>query len=117
MDGGEIWIVEQEDVIGEDALFVLEALQDTPHGESPTGHVPRHGLARGKDVSVGPVERSHVIVLLRRVHGSPDAFERRAHLLGDLVEPVREDLESHRVHSLGVKTHMVLLPGMEGRRA
>ena len=98
----DVGIVQEEDVVLVHAVVFGEALDDPLHREAGAGHVPGHGLAGGQNLAVGPVERGHVVVHLGGVDRSADPLDGGAHLLGDALEPVREDLESHRVHGPAV---------------
>ena len=95
---GDVRVVEQKHVVRSEAL-VAEALQDLFHRESPARHVHADGFSGRQDLAVRAVQRGHVVFLLRRVDGAADALERRPHLLGDLIQPVGQNLERDRVHS------------------
>ena len=95
---GDVRVVEQEHVVRSDAV-VAEALQDLFHRESAARHMHADGFSGRQDLAVGAVKRGHIILLLRGVDGAADALEGRAHLLGDLIQPMGQDLERDRVHT------------------
>jgi hypothetical protein len=78
-----------------DTAVLLEALDDALDRDSGAGHMPTHGIAGAEHVPVSQIKRGHVVVHLGRVHRAADALEGRAHLLGDLVDAMRENLESN----------------------
>ena len=93
MDGSEIGIVQQENIIGIDFLRA-EALQNPPDREAGTDDMVAIGLPRGHNLAVGTVERCVVVMLLCRRDRAAGALQRDAHLTGDLIEPVGEHFES-----------------------
>ena len=97
MDRREIRIVEQKNIVGVDAAVIFKPLDDSLDGKAGAGNMPAHRIARRQHVAVGEIKRRHVVVHLRRVYRAADAFQCRAHFLGDLVEPVRKNFESDRV--------------------
>ena len=101
VDGRHVRIVQQEDVVGIDALTVLEPLDDLLHGDARAGHVLAQGLARRQHVSVRGVERRHVVVLLGGIHRAADPLQGNPHLPGDLVQPMRQDLEGDGIDVAG----------------
>ncbi len=98
MNRRDIGIVEQKDIVGMNtAAVIFEALDNALDGEAGAGDMPAHGIPRRQDIAVGEIERRHIVVHLRRIDRAADALQRRAHLLGDLIEPVRQDLKSDRI--------------------
>ena len=61
VDGGEVGVVQQEDVARVDAAVPLEAFDDPLDREARAGGVPDHGLPYRQHVAVGHVERRHVV--------------------------------------------------------
>ena len=97
MNGGQVGVVDQEHVAREDPALIGEALDDAAHRDSGAAHVPGHGVAGAQDVAVGLVKARQVVPHLGRVDGPSDPLQRSADLLGDLIEPVRENLEGDRI--------------------
>ena len=97
VDGRHVRVVQEEDIVGVDALALLEPLYDLLHREAGAGHVLAQGLAGRQHVAVRGVERRHVVVLLRGVHRAAHPLQGDPHLPGDLVQPVRQDLQGNGV--------------------
>ena len=117
MDGRHVGIVQEEDIVLVHPIIFGKTLLDPFDCESGAGHVPGHGLTGGQDLAVGAVERGHVVVHLGRVDRSAHPLDGRAHLLGDALEPVREDLEGHRIHGPAVTALLHRSPPWKGSRA
>src|SRR5262245_8893501 len=89
------------------AAVIFKVFDDSLNGKTRTRDVPAHGIARRQNIAVGQVQSGHVIMHLRGIHGATDTFQGAAHLLGDLIDPVRQDLESHRIDAGddGIQNH------------
>ena len=91
MDRRQIGIVKQKNIVGMNPRRVFKALDDPFDRKAGAGDMPAHGVPGRQNIAIGEIERRHVIVHLRRVDRAADAFQRRAHFLGDLIEPVRQE--------------------------
>ena len=99
MIGRHIRIIQEEDVVGVDAIL-HELLRDALHGVRRAGHMHRYGLPHRQDLPCGAVQSRHVVVHLGRIDRAADPFQDRPHFLGSLVQSVGENLESDRVYCL-----------------
>ena len=100
----KIGIVKQKNIIGEN--FVLsKSLNNSLYGEPCTRHMLTECLACRQDVSIGPVNRRHIVMLLSRINSSPCSLQGNPHLLCNLVEPVGQDLECDWIDSSVLRIH------------
>src|SRR5690242_16389098 len=82
-----------------DAAVMFKPFDDWLDRTARAGDMPTHRISRREHVPIGEIERCHIAVHLRSVYGAADALQRRAHFLGDLIEPVRKDFESDRINA------------------
>jgi len=97
MNRCDIGIIQQKNIVGIDAAVTFKPFNDSFDREAGAGNMPARRIARRQHIAVGEVKRCHVVVHLRGVDRAADAFQRRAHFLGDLIKPVRKNFESDRV--------------------
>ena len=100
-------IVQHGDVAGCERELVNGGAHRHGHG----AEMHRHVIAHGECVAIGIEERTGVIATLFDVGGEGGAAERGAHLFGDGVEEMLEDIELD-----GIERHVgECTPGSDGR--
>src|SRR3989338_1436616 len=88
MDCRQVWIVEDEDVVGFNLASVTEALYDSFDGDAGAGHVPAGGFAGRENFAVGAIERRGIVLHLRGVYCAAHSFECDAGFLRERVQAV-----------------------------
>ena len=110
VDRGHIGVVEQKKVVGVDIPFLPEPLDNALDGVPRAGNVPQHVHAGGEDVTIGQIERRHVVLHLRGVDRAPHPLQGGRHLIRDLMQAMGKDLEGYWVDALDCRVAHDALP-------